>query len=338
MSRVVTFGELMMRLQPPGYSRFVQTESFEVSFGGAEANVALGLSCLGDDAAFVTKLPAHAVGDAAVNSLRRYGVDTHNIIRGGGRIGIYFNEKGADLRGGVCIYDRAASAVSCLSPEELDWDEIMRGAEIFHFTGITPALGRQMPEICAEACRAAHRAGAEVSFDLNYRAKLWTEEEARPVLAELCRHADMLVANAGQAADLLGAGVSGDVCGSDELSRTIAERLAEKYDLKYAALTVRKSISAFDNRIWGLVFNRKSGECTFSPRYDVHIVDRVGGGDAFAAGFIHARLAKMPDPDAVRFAVAAEALKHSVEGDANLVTAAEVASLAFGGRSGEVKR
>lgn len=310
MSRIVTFGEIMMRLEPPGYARLVQTDSFGVVFGGAEANVALGLASLGDDAAFVTRLPAHAMGDAAVNSLRRYGVDTRHIVRGGSRVGIYFNEKGADLR----------------------------GADHFHLTGITPALGRQMPDICIEACRAAHRAGAVVSFDLNYRSKLWSVDEARPVLAAICRKADVLIANAGQARDILGAGAEGDVCGSDDLCRDIAVRLCEKYGFSHAALTVRRSISAFDNRIWGLVYNAKSEECAFSRRYDVHIVDRVGGGDAFAAGYIHAAHAGMTDAGCASFATAAEALKHSIEGDAALVNAAEVSALAFGGASGEVKR
>lgn len=338
MSRIVTFGEIMMRLEPPGYARLVQTDSFGVVFGGAEANVALGLASLGDDAAFVTRLPAHAMGDAAVNSLRRYGVDTRHIVRGGSRVGIYFNEKGADLRGGVCIYDRAHSAISEASEADFDWDEILRGADHFHLTGITPALGRQMPDICIEACRAAHRAGAVVSFDLNYRSKLWSVDEARPVLAAICRKADVLIANAGQARDILGAGAEGDVCGSDDLCRDIAGRLCEKYGFSHVALTVRRSISAFDNRIWGLVYNAKSGECAFSRRYDVHIVDRVGGGDAFAAGYIHAAHAGMTDAGCASFATAAEALKHSIEGDAALVNAAEVSALAFGGASGEVKR
>ena len=278
------------------------------------------------------------MGDAAVNSLRRYGVDTRHIARGGNRVGIYFNEKGADLRGGVCIYDRSHSAISEASAADFDWDEIMRGADHFHLTGITPALGRQMPDICIEACRAAHRAGAAVSFDLNYRSKLWSIDEARPVLSAICREADVLIANAGQARDILGAGADGDVCGSDDLCRDIAAGLCEKYGFSHAALTVRRSISAFDNRIWGLVYNTKSGECAFSRRYDVHIVDRVGGGDAFAAGYIHAALAGMTDAECASFATAAEALKHSIEGDAALVSAAEVSSLAFGGASGEVKR
>lgn len=337
MSRVVTFGEIMMRLQPPGYKRFVQTESFEVCFGGAEANVALGLASLGDEAVFVTKLPAHAIGNAAVNSLRRYGVDTKHILRGGARVGIYFNEKGADLRGGVCVYDRAHSAISELGRGEIDWDEVMRGADVFHFTGITPALSGDMPEICAEACRAAHRAGAIVSIDLNYRSKLWGMEEARQVLSGLCRNADLLIANAGQARDLLGIGVSGDVCLSDGTAGAIAEAVTEEYGLKYAALTVRQSFSAFDNKIWGLVYS-PCGGCSYSPRYDVHIVDRVGGGDAFAAGFIHAMGAGMTEREAVCFAAAAEALKHTVEGDAGLFGTDEVSALAFGGKNSEVKR
>ena len=215
MSRVITFGELMLRLQPCGYKRLVQAENLEATFGGAEANVAVALSSLGIDAGFVTRLPGHEMGQAAVNSLRRYGVDTQNIVRGGNRVGIYYNEKGADLRGGVCIYDRAGSAIAEATAKDFDWNRIFDGAEWFHFTGITPALGKELPGICLDACRCAKEKGVTVSLDLNYRAKLWTVERAREVLGDICRYADIIIANVGQANDILELGVEGDPCDSD---------------------------------------------------------------------------------------------------------------------------
>ena len=338
MSRVITFGELMLRLQPCGYKRLVQAENLEATFGGAEANVAVALSSLGIDAGFVTRLPGHEMGQAAVNSLRRYGVDTQNIVRGGNRVGIYYNEKGADLRGGVCIYDRAGSAIAEASASDFDWNRIFDGAEWFHFTGITPALGEELPGICIDACRCAKEKGVTVSFDLNYRAKLWNVESARAVLGDICRYADIIIANVGQANDILELGVEGDPCDSDEVCREVAARLCRKFGSRRAALTVRKSHSAFDNRFGALLYDAESGECVFSRRYELHIVDRIGGGDAFAGGLIYALMSGMQPSAAVEFAAAASALKHSVEGDFNLVSAAEVHSLSDGKDKGQVKR
>ena len=197
MATVVTFGELMIRLQPYNYERFVQADRLAFTFGGGEANVAVSLANYGVDTAFVTKLPAHAIGQCAVNSLRRYGVDTSRIVRGGSRVGIYFSEKGASQRPSVCIYDRAHSAIQEAQPGDFDWDAIFDGAAWFHFTGITPALSPNLVEICVEACRAAKARGMTVSCDLNYRGKLWTREQARAAMTELCRYVDVCISNEG---------------------------------------------------------------------------------------------------------------------------------------------
>ena len=195
MARIVTFGELMLRLQPFNYERFVQAQSVEFTFGGGEANVAVSLANYGMDAAFVTKLPTHSIGQAAVNSLRRYGVDTSLIVRGGDRVGIYYNEKGASQRGSACIYDRAHSAIQLAKPEDFDWDKIFEGADWFHFTGITPALGPNCVEICKQACIAAKAKGVKISCDLNYRGKLWTRAQAREAMTELCQYVDVCISN-----------------------------------------------------------------------------------------------------------------------------------------------
>ena len=202
--KVVTFGELMVRLQPFNYERFVQANSLEFTFGGGEANVAVSLANYGLDAAFVTKLPAHAIGQAAVNSLRRYGVDTSMITRGGDRVGIYYNEKGASQRGSVCIYDRANSAIQLAQPSDFDWDKIFEGVDWFHFTGITPALGENVVEICREACKAAKAHGVKISCDLNYRGKLWTREQARAAMTDLCQYVDVCISNEEDAKDMFG--------------------------------------------------------------------------------------------------------------------------------------
>ena len=204
MARIVTFGELMLRLQPYNYERFVQCDHVEFTFGGGEANVAVSLANYGMDAAFVTKLPAHAIGQAAVNSLRRYGVDTSLIVRGGDRVGIYFNEKGASQRGSVCIYDRAHSAIQEAKPSDFDWDKIFEGADWFHFTGITPALGPNVVEICKEAAKAAKAHGCKISCDLNYRGKLWTRAQAREAMTELCQYVDVCISNEEDAKDVFG--------------------------------------------------------------------------------------------------------------------------------------
>ena len=342
MPRVITFGELMVRLQPYNYERLVQADHLEFSFGGGEANVAVSLVNYGLDAAYVTKLPAHAVGQAAVNSLRRYGVDTSQIVRGGDRVGIYYNEKGASQRGSVCIYDRAHSAIGEASPGDFDWDRIFEGAGWFHFTGITPALGPNLVEICREACAAAKAKRVKISCDLNYRGKLWTREQAKAAMTELCRYVDVCVANEEDAKDVFGIEAEATDITAGAISRegyqSVARQLTERFGFEKVAITLRESRSASDNGWSAMLYDAAEKAAVFSKRYDLHIVDRVGGGDSFSGGLIYALLSGKSDREAVEFAAAASALKHSVEGDYNMVTLVEVEKLAGGDGSGRIQR
>ncbi len=342
MARIITFGELMLRLQPYNYERFVQCDHVQFSFGGGEANVAVSLANYGMDAAFVTKLPAHSIGQAAVNSLRRYGVDTSMIVRGSERVGIYFNEKGASQRGSVCIYDRAGSAIQLASPDDFDWDSIFEGADWFHFTGITPALGENLVEICRRACIAAKERGIRISCDLNYRGKLWSREEARKAMTELCRYVDVCISNEEDAKDVFGIEAEKtDIYGGSinhDGYRSVAKQLADRFGFEMVAITLRESRSASDNGWSAMLYNVAKDEYCFSKKYDLHIIDRVGGGDSFGGGLIYSLLSGKNTQAAVEFAVAASALKHSVEGDYNMVTTAEVEKLAGGDGSGRIQR
>lgn len=338
--RVVTFGELMLRLAPNGYNRFFQNDQMQATFGGGEANVAVSLANYGIDVSYVTKLPNHAIGQAAVNSLRYFGIDTSRVIRGGDRIGIYYLEKGASQRGSVCIYDRTHSAIQEANPAEFHWEEILDGADWFHFTGITPALGANMVQACLDACQTAKRMGVKVSCDLNYRSKLWTRAQARAAMEQLCRYVDVCISNEEDAKDVFGieAGNS-DIYGGKldrEGYKSVAKQLADRFGFQKVAITLRTSISASDNEWAGMLYDGR-GYC-FSKSYRLHIVDRVGGGDSFGGGLIYALLSGKDSQSAVEFAVAASALKHSVEGDYNRVTVAEVEKLAGGDGSGRVQR
>ena len=342
MSRIVTFGELMLRLQPYNYERFVQCEHVEFTFGGGEANVAVSLANYGMDAAFVSKLPAHSIGQAAVNSLRRYGVDTSLITRGGDRVGIYFNEKGASQRGSVCIYDRAHSAIQMASSSDFDWDKIFEGVAWFHFTGITPALGPNVVEICKEACKAAKAKGVKISCDLNYRGKLWTRAQAREAMTELCQYVDVCISNEEDAKDVFGIEAEGTDIYAGELNhegyKSVAKQLADKFGFEMVAITLRESHSAFDNGWSAMLYTVAKDEYCFSKKYNLHIIDRVGGGDSFGGGLIYSLLSGKDTQAAVEFAVAASALKHSIDGDYNMVTVAEVEKLAGGDGSGRIQR
>ena len=310
--------------------------------GGGEANVAVSLANYGLDAAYVTKLPAHAIGQAAVNSLRRYGVDTSKITRGGDRVGIYFNEKGASQRPSVCIYDRAHSAISEATTADFDWDAIFEGVEWFHFTGITPALGANVVEICKEACKAAKAHGVKISCDLNYRGKLWTRDEARAAMTELCQYVDVCISNEEDAKDVFGIEAENtDITGGElnkEGYKSVAKQLADKFNFEMVAITLRESKSAFDNDWSAMLYNVAKDEYCFSKLYHLHIIDRIGGGDSFGGGLIYALLSGKDTQAAVEFAVAASALKHSIEGDYNFVTVPEVEKLAGGDGSGRVQR
>ena len=342
MKKVVTFGELMLRLQPYNYERFVQCSNVEFTFGGGEANVAVSLANYGMDSVYVTKLPAHSIGQAAVNSLRRYGVDTSKIVRGGERVGIYYNEKGASQRGSVCIYDRAGSAIQKASPSDFDWDAIFEGAEWFHFTGITPALGENLVEICRQACIAAKAKGIKISCDLNYRGKLWTREQARAAMTELCQYVDVCISNEEDAKDVFGIEAEATDIYAGEINhegyKSVAKQLADRFGFEMVAITLRESHSAFDNGWSAMLYNSKEDAYCFSKKYELHIIDRVGGGDSFGGGLIYSILNGKSTQEAVEFAVAASALKHSIGGDYNMVLVSEVEKLAKGDASGRIQR
>ncbi len=340
MAKIVTFGEIMLRLAPTEYNRFFQDGMFQATFGGGEANVSVSLANYGMDSVFVTKLPDHAIGQGAVNSLRYFGVDTSKIVRGGDRIGIYYLEKGASQRGSVCIYDRAHSAIQEAAPSDFNWDEIFEGADWFHFTGISPALGENLVEICKQACIAAKNKGVKISCDLNYRGKLWTREEARKAMTELCQYVDVCISNEEDAKDVFGIeSENTDIYGgklNKEGYKSVAKQLADKFGFEKVAITLRTSISANDND-WAAMLYDGENYC-FSKEYHLHIVDRVGGGDSFGGGLIYALLSGKDTQSAIEFAVAASALKHSIEGDFNRVSVSEIEKLAGGDGSGRVQR
>ncbi len=339
--KTVTFGELMLRLAPNGYYRFFQNDQMQATFGGGEANVSVSLANFGLDSTYVTKLPKHAIGQAAVDSLRYFGVDTSKIVRGGDRVGIYYLEKGASQRGSVCIYDRAHSAIAEAVPSDFNWDEIFEGANWFHFTGITPALGGNMVEICKQACVAAKAHGVKISCDLNYRGKLWTRDEARAAMSELCKYVDVCIANEEDAKDVFGIEAENTDIHGGKLNhdgyKSVAKQLADTFGFEKVAITLRSSISANDNDWAAMLYDGE--DYYFSTKtYHLHIVDRVGGGDSFGAGLIYALLTGKDSQSAVNFAVAASALKHSIEGDYNRVSVSEVEKLAGGDGSGRVQR
>ena len=338
--KVITFGEIMLRLAPHGYYRFTQANDFEATFGGGEANVAVSLANYGLDAAFVTKLPAHDIGQCAVNDLRKYGVDTSMITRGGDRVGIYYLEKGASQRASQVIYDRAHSAIAEAIPEDFNWSEIFEGADWFHFTGITPALSDTLSAITLEACKAAKEEGVMISCDLNFRKKLWTSEKAGQVMDELMQYVDVCIANEEDAEKVFGIKASNTDITSGQLNHEgyidVAKQLIHRFGCKAVAITLRESISASDNNWAAMLYT--NDEAYFSKKYPVHIVDRVGGGDSFGAGLIYAMLMKKMPQYTIEFAVAASCLKHSIEGDYNRVSVKEVENLANGDGSGRVQR
>lgn len=338
--KVITFGEIMLRLAPEGYYRFVQTESFGASYGGGEANVCVSLANYGLETGFVTKLPKHEIGQSAVNSLRRYGVDTSHIARGGDRVGIYFLEKGASQRPSKVIYDRAGSSIAQAQTSDFNWDEIFEGVDWFHFTGITPALGDNVADICMEALKAAKGKNITVSCDLNYRNKLWSKEKAGQVMGELCRYVDVCIANEEDAGDVFGIKAADTDVTTGKVNhegyKDVAKQLADRFGFSKVAITLRESVSANDNNWAAMLYD--GSQYYFSKKYQMHIVDRVGGGDSFGGGLIYACLSDYEPSDAIEFAVAASCLKHSIEGDFNQVSVDEVLKLAKGDGSGRVQR
>ena len=340
MKKAVTFGEIMLRLNPEGYLRFVQADKFEASYAGGEANVAVSLANFGDEAAFVTKVPAHEVGQCAVNALRHYGVDTRYMIRDGVRLGLYYVEKGASQRGSKVIYDRAGSAIALAKREDFDWDAILDGADWFHWTGITPALGGELPEIVLDALKKCREKGITVSCDLNYRGKLWSREKACEVMERLVPYVDVLIANEEDAKDVFGIEAAGTDIMSGKLNKEgyvdVAEQLTKRFGCKAVAITLRGSISASENNWAGMLYT--GGKSYLSRNYLIKLVDRVGGGDSFGGGLIHAMMQGMEPQDVIEFAVAASCLKQTIEHDFNQVSEKDVLSLMGGNASGRVQR
>lgn len=338
--KVVTLGEIMLRLSPAGCSRFVEVDNFNVIWGGGEANVAVSCANYGHDAWFVSKLPSHEIGQAAVNALRRYGVHTGHIARGGARVGIYYCETGASMRPSKVIYDRAGSAMAEAVPEDFDFDSIMEGADWFHWSGITPAISDKAAELTRLACEAARRHGVTVSVDLNFRKKLWTPEKAQSVMRPLMKYVDVCIGNEEDAELCLGFKPDADVEHGDtgaEGYKGIFAAMMKEFGFRYVASTLRESFSATHNGWKAMIYDGK--EFYESRRYDIDpIIDRVGGGDSFSGGLIHGLLTMPTQGEALEFAVAASALKQTINGDFNLVTADEVKALAGGNANGRVQR
>lgn len=338
--KIVTFGEIMLRLSTPGNKRFVQSDSFDVVYGGGEANVAVSCANYGHEAYFVTKLPAHKIGQSAVNALRRFGVKTDYITRGGDRVGIYYLETGASMRPSKVIYDRAHSVMAEAEPGDFDFDTIMEGAQWFHWSGITPAISDKAAELTRLACEAAKRHGVTVPVDLNFRKKLWTKEKAQSVMRPLMQYVDVCIGNEEDAELCLGfkpeASVEEGVTDAEGY-KGIFRQMAETFGFKYAVSTLRESLSASHNGWKAMIYDGR--EFYESRHYDIFpIIDRVGGGDSFSGGIIHGLLTKKTQAEALEFAVAASALKHTINGDFNMVSAEEVESLAAGNGSGRVQR
>lgn len=340
MKKVVCFGEIMLRLNPEGYLRVLQAERFMASFAGGEANVAVSLANYGVPVAFVTKLPNNEIGQSALNPMRRFGVDTGGILRGGERLGVYFIEKGASQRPTKVIYDRKGSSVAEAEPEEYDWKKLFQDAGWFRFTGITPALSAKAAQCCMDACKTAKEMGLTVSCDLNYRKNLWSKDQAKKTMETLIQYVNVCIANEEDAADVFGINASGTDVNTGKISHEgyaqVVREIAQRYGCKQVAITLRGSRSANDNDWAGMLYDGSA--CVFSKSYSIHIVDRVGGGDSFGGGLIYALHTGKSAKDAIEFAVAASCLKHSIEYDFNMMTVDEVERLAGGDGSGRVQR
>lgn len=337
--KIITFGEIMLRLTPPDHKRIVQTDTFDIIYGGGEANVAVTLANFGFDSYYVTKLPQNPVGQAALNEIRRFGVNTDYIVRGGDRLGIYYCENGASQRPSNVIYDRAYSAIAEADPEDFDWEKIFADADWFHITGITPALSEGMSKISIQAVQAAQAHGVKVSCDLNYRAKLWSRERAGEVMAELLKYVDVCIANEEDAEMVFGITSGSDITAGDinvAGFQDVAAQLMERFGIKIVGSHLRISHSASHNG-W-LVVLSDGKEFVQSKQYDIHIVDRVGGGDSFAGGLIYSLLNEKSLQEAAEFGAAASCLKQSIPGDFNHVSVKEVERLVGGDGSGRVKR
>ena len=340
MAKVITLGEIMLRLSTPGHQRFIQSDSFDVCYGGGEANVAVSLANFGHDAYFVTKVPKNPIGDSAVAALRKFNVNCNYIAKGGDRLGIYFLETGASMRASNVVYDRAGSSIAEADVFDFDFDSIFEGADWFHFTGITPAISDKAAVLTEEALKAAKKKNITVSVDLNFRKKLWTTEKAQRIMTNLMQYVDVCIGNEEDAEKVLGfkPGDTDVTSGELELAgyKDIFEQMVKKFGFKYVVSSLRESYSASDNGWSACIYDGK--EFYQSKKYDIRIVDRVGGGDSFAAGLICGLLDRKSMRDSLEFGVAASALKHTIPGDFNMVTRGEVDALVGGDASGRVQR
>jgi len=338
--KVVTLGEIMLRLSTPDFKRFVQADTFDITYGGGEANVAAALCNYGLNGTFISKVPDNAIGQAAINHLRRYGVDTQFIAKGGERLGIYFLETGASMRASQVIYDRAGASIADVKPEEFDWDKILDGADWFHTTGITPALSDKASVLAETALKTAKAKGITTSIDLNYRKKLWSKEKAREVMTKLCQYVDVCIGNEEDADTTLGFKAAHTDVTKGELNldgyKDVFRQMKDKFGFKFIASSLRESHSASDNGWSALVYD--GSDFHHTRKYNVRIVDRVGSGDSFASGLIFGLVTGMPMPEAAEFGVAASAIKHTIPGDLNHATLAEVKELIKGDGSGRVQR
>ena len=343
MAKVVTMGEIMLRLSTPNNEKFLQADEFDVCYGGGEANVAVSLANYGHDAEFVTKVPDNPIGDSAVAALRKMNVGTKNIARGGERLGIYFLETGASMRASNVVYDRAHSSIAKATADDFDFDKIFEGADWFHFTGITPAVSDAAAELTELALKAAKKHGVKVSVDLNFRKKLWSSEKAQKIMTNLMQYVDVCIGNEEDAEKVLGfkPGNTDVTSGDLELAgyEDIFKQMVAKFNFEYVISSLRVSHSASDNGWSACIYSRDAKEFYHSKEYRIHpIVDRVGGGDSFAGGTICGFLVGKNFKDALEFGVAASALKHTIPGDFNMVSRKDVETLAGGDASGRVQR
>ena len=340
--KVVTFGELLLRLAAPGYTKLFQKDCFVATFCGAEANVAVSLANFGLNSVYVTKLPDTDIGKAASHSLDYFNVDTSNIIYGDGRMGLYYLEKGASQRPSKVIYDRAYSSIALANRNEFDWDKIFEGADWFHWTGINPALSNELEEISLEACQKAKMKGITISCDLNYRAKLWSTDRAHSIMVKLMPYVDVCIGNEEDVEKVLGIKTINNDVEAANLNKTgyaeTARHICNSYSCKYVATTLRESYSASRNGWSAILYDSQTDESFLSRDYDIQIVDRVGGGDSFGAGLIYALGTGMKGPDVIEFAAAASCLKQTMEGDFNRTTVKDVNTLLKTGGNGRVLR
>lgn len=331
--KIITFGEIMLRLSPDNNERFTQCHSFEAVYGGGEANTAVSLANFGVNASYVSKLPTHTIGQAAVNALRQYGVDTSMIVRGGDQIGIYFLEKKTSQRPSNVIYNRSGSAIALASEDDFDWDKIFADATWFHFSGIAPAISDTMAKITLTACKKAKEKGLTISCDLNYRSKLWSSEKANEVMTEICQYVDICVANEDDAVGIF----SMDASKSDmEKNAYIASELMKRFPFKMVASVWRTETSITTFKLQSMIYTE--GKAYYSKEYFMHILDYIGAGDAYCAGLIYSIIQGFDPQKAVEFSNAASCLKHTVSGDFNLVSVDEVTKLAFSESGNEVQR